>query len=114
VLKSEKALLNLSRTDMDVLKADQKDISAELKFKFLAGEKPDSALVQKQIVRHYNNIRAFWGVTSSAQLSAAAYKGLADLYVNDERYTAINSKPDPEFALFMSLAMRCFADTVLQ
>jgi hypothetical protein len=29
---------------------------------------------------------------------AERYKGLAELYVTDERYMAENGKPDPEFA----------------
>ena len=46
-------------------------------------------------------------------MKAAAYKGLGDLYASDERYTALDGRPDPGFAAFMRAAMAHFADTKL-
>ena len=113
IVKSEEALLKMPRPEQAALKADQADITNQLKFKFLAGESPEDEDVQIMIRRHYNNIRGFWNVGDEADLRAKAYKGLGDLYVNDERYTATKGKPDPQFALFMCRAINFFADTQL-
>jgi hypothetical protein len=56
----------------------------------------------------------FWGTTQLPDNQAEAYKGLAQLYVADERFTMYNGKPQPAFALFMSKAMTHFADTTLR
>lgn len=70
----------------------------------------DSAPVQKEIAVHYELIREFWGTAGSADKQAAAYAGLGDLYVADERYTMIEGKPQPEFARFMQQAMKYLAE----
>jgi DNA-binding transcriptional MerR regulator len=113
VTRSEKALLEMPQMDLEKLKADQKEIAHQLKFKFLAGELPESDIVQEQIARHYANIRCFWGVTDPTDLKAATYKGLAELYVTDERYTSNNHQADPAFAAFMRRGMIWFADNML-
>jgi DNA-binding transcriptional MerR regulator len=108
VLRSEKALLEMDKLDLDQLKADQKDIAHQLKL--LASKAPESDEVQEQIARHYANIRGFWGVSDPTDLKAETYKGLAGLYVADERYTASDGKADPEFASFMRKGMLYFAE----
>jgi len=80
----------------------------------MATEDPESAKVQDMIALHYANIRSFWGVSDPTDLKAATYKGLAALYVTDERYTALDGKPDKLFATFMNRAMICFADNKLK
>lgn len=114
IVRSEKALLEFPQLDLERLKAEQKDIAAQLKFKFLAGENPESVIVQEQIARHYANIRSFWGVADPTDLKAATYKGLAELYASDDRYTVTNDQPDPAFAAFMRTGMLFFADHQLQ
>nr|WP_255539609.1 TipAS antibiotic-recognition domain-containing protein [Longitalea luteola] len=76
----------------------------------LRHEDPTSELVQKEIAVHYELIREFWGTAGITDNQAAAYAGLGDLYVADERYTMIEGKPQPEFAQFMQQAMKYFAD----
>ena len=61
----------------------------------------------------YQSIRMFWGTAGSSDLQAEAYKGLGELYVNDERYTMNDGKPNPDFAVFMRNAMGYFVDTQL-
>jgi DNA-binding transcriptional MerR regulator len=78
----------------------------------LMNEDPASEKVQKEIAVHYALIREFWGTADSADKQAAAYAGLGDLYVADERYTMVDGKPNPAFARFMQQAMKCFADTL--
>lgn len=114
VLKSEKALIDMSVQTLEQLKADQKDIKNQLKFKFLAGERAENEIVQEQIERHYHNIRGFWGLSGTDTITAAHYKGLATTYASDERYMTENGKPDPAFATFLRNAMIFFADTRLK
>lgn len=114
VSRSEDSLLNLSSTDLEQLKVDQKDVAAQLKFKFLAGESAEGYLVQEEMARHYQNIRGFWALKDGDHLSAAQYKGLAELYVTDERYINENGKPDRAFATFLRNGMIRFADNQLK
>ena len=96
---------------LEQLKADQKDIDRRLRL--LVDEDPTSDAVQAQIARHYELIRGFWGLRAGEPMKAAAYKGLGGLYASDERYTAVDGKPDPRFAAFMRAAMAHFAETRL-
>ena len=112
VVRSEKALLEMPLLNLEQLKADQKDIAKKLAA--LANESPESDRVQEQIARHYSNIRCFWGVSDPTDLRMETYKGLADLYVADKRYTMIDGKTNPAFATFMHQAMICFADSKLK
>jgi DNA-binding transcriptional MerR regulator len=112
VTRSEKALLEIGKLDIERLKTEQKDIARRLQL--LRGYLPESNEVQEQIARHYVNIRSFWGVADPTDLKAETYKGLAELYMTDERYTVGNDNPDPEFAAFMRSSMLYFADTKLK
>jgi DNA-binding transcriptional MerR regulator len=112
VTRSEKGLREMGQLDIERLKAEQKDIARRLQS--LQNFPPESEEVQEQIARHYANIRSFWGVTDPTDLKAETYKGLAELYMVDERYTAGNGNPDPEFAAFMRKSMLYFADTKLK
>jgi hypothetical protein len=112
VARSEKALLEMGKLDIERLKAEQKDIARRLQS--LQNFPPESEEVQEQIARHYANIRSFWGVTDPTDLKAETYKGLAELYITDERYTVADGNPDPEFAVFMRKSMLYFADTKLK
>jgi DNA-binding transcriptional MerR regulator len=112
VLRSERALTEMDKLDLDKLKADQKDIAKKLNS--LADKDPECYEVQEQIARHYANIRSFWGVSDPTDLKAETYKGLAELYIADERYTTIEGKTNPEFAAFMHKGMIYFADSKLK
>jgi DNA-binding transcriptional MerR regulator len=111
ILRSENALVEMPPASLEQLKADQQDIDVRLRA--LSGEAPQCDTVQEQIARHYELIRGFWGMRAGEAMKAAAYKGLADLYASDERYTAVDGRPDPRFAQFMRAAMAHFADTRL-
>nr|WP_255552914.1 TipAS antibiotic-recognition domain-containing protein [Longitalea arenae] len=73
-------------------------------------EDPANEQTQKEIAVHYELIREFWGTAGITDKQAAAYAGLGDLYIADERYTMIEGKPQPEFAQFMQQAMKFFAE----
>jgi len=111
IVRSENALIGMGPAGLEQLKADQKDIDQRLRA--LASDDPQSDAVQAQIARHYELIRGFWGLRAGEPMKAAAYKGLGDLYASDERYTAVDGKPNPQFAAFMRAAMAHFAETRL-
>jgi hypothetical protein len=92
--------------------ADQRDIALQLRA--LRQADPKSDAVQEQIARHCENIRGCWGLAPGEAVKAAAYKGLAELYVSDERYLAADGRPDPAFAALMRAAMEHYADTKLE
>ncbi|OCX52735.1 hypothetical protein BEL04_13015 [Mucilaginibacter sp. PPCGB 2223] len=114
VTRSEEMLLAMPQSDLEQLKSDQKDIRHQLRFRFLAGDRIENNAVQQQIARHYINICGFWGLAPHEGFNTARYKGLAELYMADDRYMAQNGKPDPEFAAFMRNAMIYYADTSLK
>lgn len=112
VEQSEKGLIKLGKEDFQKLKAEQDQIASELFAQ--QHENPESEAVQQLTARHYANIRMFWGTSSLPDKQGEAYAGLGDLYVSDERFTAVDGVPQPAFALFMQKAMRHFARTHLQ
>ena len=112
VQRSEKALQELSKTDLERLKQEQVIIMHNLKT--LSETDPCSEAVQEQIARHYANIRSFWGVTDPTDLRADTYRGLATLYVTDDRYISTEGNADASFARFMQEAMMHFADHKLR
>lgn len=109
---SEKALGSLTKQEFENLKTDLKE-NADALFA-LKDQDPTSAQVQQLIARHYEIIRMFWGTFGSTDTQAEAYKGLGQLYVNDERFTMVNGTPQPQYALFLSKAMAYFADNGLR
>lgn len=112
VERSERSLKEMSKLDLEQLKADQKAIMKALLL--LADEHPESDVVQTEIARHYVNIRGFWGIADPTDLKADTYKGLADLYVNDESYLSSDGKPNPAFASFIRRGMMFFAERKLK
>lgn len=108
VEKSEKHLLKKTRQEFKELQ--QAASLNSQKLYALRYTDPASEPVQKEIAVHYELIREFWGTAGISDNQAAAYAGLGDLYVADERYTMIEGKPQPEFAKFMQQAMKYFAD----
>lgn len=109
--KAENELLKMGKPDFKKLQADFEQVNAVL-FSFRY-DQPDSESVQQLIARHYNIIRKFWGTHQSKDKQAKAYAGLGQLYVQDERYTIVDGKAQPEYARFLQQAMRHFADTLL-
>ncbi len=110
--RSENYLRRLSKAQLEQLKQDQKDINARLVA--LMHESPDSPIVQDQIALHYANIREFWGTAGSGDPQAEAYAGLGQLYVDDERFSKVDGKPNKAYVLFLRDAMQYFAETKLK
>lgn len=74
-------------------------------------EKPECEAVQTEIAKHYTYIREFWGTSNKEDRQLKAYAGLGELYVSDERYAKVDGVPNPDFAIFMRAAMKCFAES---
>lgn len=111
VLASEQQLQQLSRPAFEQLKAQGEDITRRLLS--LMGQEPSCKAVQDVIAEHYAHIRAWWGPSAPQCPPADAYRGLAQLYINDERFTMQDGKPNPAYATFVSRAMIHYADTKL-
>jgi DNA-binding transcriptional MerR regulator len=111
VEKSEHYLRGLGKEGFARLKAESQEIWTTLIG--MAGQDPASEAVQHQVARHYAVIRQFWGTAGSPDAQAEAYRGLGQLFVHDERYTATDGRPNPAFAEFMHKAMSHFADSRL-
>lgn len=107
VQTAENYLGKLSKEEIQQLKEEQKDIINCLNE--LIAENPASEKVQKEIGRHYLNIRQFWGTSAHEDPQLEAYKGLGDLYVSDDRFIQTHGKSNPVLARFMRDAMQCFA-----
>lgn len=106
--RSENHLKKMGKLDYEKLVAEAADISKEL-FK-LVHENPHTAAVQLLIARHYDNIRMFWGTASLTDAQAEAYKGLGQLYVDDQRFIQIEGQHHEAFAQFLREAMAYFAE----
>lgn len=108
VQKSEYYLRNLPKEELKSLVTRQKELAAKLfSVKYLD---PVTNQVQELIHEHYINTRKLWGTHNATDKQAETYKGLGQLYLTDERFTAIEGKAYPEFALFLSIAMAYYAD----
>lgn len=112
IQKSEHYLKKLSKEEFEELKKEQKEVFTILFNN--SSNNPESELVQLEIARHYKNIRKFWGTDSSKDPQWREYKGLGELYINDERFTHIEGKAQPGFAEFLSKAMTYFVETQLK
>jgi DNA-binding transcriptional MerR regulator len=112
VERSEKYLRSLSKEAFTKLKADSAAIAANLAA--MMNEDPTGGKVQNEIAHHYQNIRQFWGTANFKDKQADAYRGLGELYVNDERFAKVEGKSNIQFALFLNKAMAHFADTKLK
>lgn len=69
-----------------------------------SGEEPTGEMAQKLIARHYDGLRAFYEPTLEI------YRGLAEMYVADERFKANYEKVAKGLAEFMRDAMLFFVD----
>ncbi|MCB0630473.1 MAG: MerR family transcriptional regulator [Saprospiraceae bacterium] len=104
VEQSEQHLMAMGKKDFTALKEQFTRVNAQL-FE-LRNTAPTAPEVQAFIKRHYHCIEGFWG----KKPNAAAYKGLGELYVQDERYSMVDGVPQPDFAQFLSQAMAHFAE----
>jgi DNA-binding transcriptional MerR regulator len=100
--QSAERVKKMTKADMAKVKADADALMKEIAA--VADQDPASAKVQALITRHYDALRTFY------EPSIAMYRGLADLYVADPRFTAYYEAYRPGLALFMQKAMHAFCD----
>jgi DNA-binding transcriptional MerR regulator len=103
---SENNLRKMTKADWANEKGEAEDIARTLAG--LMHKDPSDAAVQQQIARHYAHIKRMWG--NAVSDTKAAYRGLAQLYVDDLRYTSQNGVPNPDYAQFVSKAMKLFVE----
>ena len=111
VIHAENHLKSLSKAEMQALVARQKELGKLLyQLKHL---EPADQKVQELVHQHYLNTRKLWGTHNAEDKQAAAYQGLGQLYLTDERFTSESGTPDPNFRTFISQAMSFYAQTEL-
>ncbi|MGA0559003.1 MerR family transcriptional regulator [Larkinella sp. VNQ87] len=104
--ESEMKIRKLGKAGFEALKAEGEAITHALLS--LMDRDPADPAVQQQVARHYALIQQFWGSSVANGDTLAAYRGLAQVYVDDPRYTHPNGLQSAEFARFMSQAMKHF------
>lgn len=105
---SENNLRKLSKEQLGGLKKEGEDIAASIAA--LMQLAPDDDEVQEQIDWHYKHILQMWGGAVAKENIPQAYKGLAALYVEDNRFYA--GLPDG-FNRFLSDAIIHYVNTRL-
>jgi hypothetical protein len=68
------------------------------------GKKPGSPEVQAEVARHHAGIGRFY------DCSIEIYRGLADLYLADQRFADFYRKYHAELPEFLAVAMRAYCD----
>lgn len=100
---SENSLKKLSKEDFETLKKEGETITQSLiKVMHLPAKNSE---VQQLIKQHYNHVVTMWGGAVPKEKQLAAYEGLAQLYVDDERFYEDAPKG---FSLFLKEAMLYF------
>lgn len=100
--KSNETFKKLSKEDYDKMVELEKQIRITLKEAFQEGD-PAGELAQKAAALHKEWISMSWG-----QYSKEAHAGLAQMYVDDERFTAYYDKEQPGTAAFLRDAIHIY------
>lgn len=95
VNKSNNKLKNMSQEDYEKITALEKEVIITLKEAFKTGN-PASELAQKAADLHRQWLSFYWD-----KYSKEAHAGLAQMYVDDERFTAYYDKEQPGTAAFL-------------
>ncbi|MGV8967183.1 MAG: MerR family transcriptional regulator [Cellulomonas sp.] len=88
--------------------AESTAINAGLAAAMADGVDPSSERVQALVARHYAQIVLFWTPT------AAAFEGLGQMYVDDERFAATYDAVAPGLPGYLRDAMKVYAQTNLE
>lgn len=106
---SENSLRLLNKAALKKLTHDFQQVFTDLRT--VMHRQPTDRQVQTLISKHFSLIQRFWNVDSCDASILERYKGLANLYITDDRYIqSPDGKPDPAFADFISKAMIWFAN----
>ncbi len=102
VAASEDKLRKLGKPALQALLAQGDEISKALGASMHLEH--SSAEVQQLIAQHHRHIGNFWEATEEG------YRGLAELYISDERFAAYYNKLQPGLASFLHKAMLYYCD----
>ena len=102
IAQSEERLRKRNKSEWQTLKEEGETIARNLAS--LAGHDPASAEVQDAIAAHYRYIGNFY------EVSEERYRGLGQLYVEDERFRAYYDKHRAGLADFICKAIGVFCD----
>ncbi|HXK38168.1 MAG TPA: MerR family transcriptional regulator [Candidatus Paceibacterota bacterium] len=100
--ESEKKMRGMSKEQFAVIQREGEEIARE--GALLVCEPIDSVSAQSLIAKHYKHLSNFYTPTPEM------YKGLAEMYLVDTRFTEYFAKYDPRLPQFMHDAMVHFAD----
>ena len=99
---TENKLKQLTKDQFEAIKKEGEDITHNIAN--LMDQSPDSEVVQKEIQKHFDHLNHYY------KPNIEIYRGLSNLYVEDERFKAYYEKIKPGLAQFMSQAMKSFCD----
>jgi hypothetical protein len=102
VEESKQRVQKMGEAGLKELLAEQEKVNQNLSE--LMHLNPDDSRVQKLTEKHHHLINQFYTVTPEI------YRGLADLYVNDNRFTQHYDKHKPGLAAFLRAAMLVYCD----
>ncbi|MEW9052577.1 MAG: MerR family transcriptional regulator [Neobacillus sp.] len=95
VEKSNAKMMNMSQQQYEEVTALEKQVQLTIKEAFKTGD-PSSDLAQKAADLHKQWLTYYW-----AEYNKEAHAGLAQMYVDDERFTAYYDKEQPGTAEFL-------------
>lgn len=106
---SNRKLLNMTEAEWKSFQELEKKILAGLKNAVLSGIAPQSGEAKEIVLLHKEWLCRTW-----KQYTAEAHKGVAVLYITDERFTAYYDKEVEGCAAFLEQAVRYWADKMIQ
>ncbi|WP_147535421.1 MerR family transcriptional regulator [Bacillus marasmi] len=102
VKKSNEKFMNMSKEEHDEATATQEELFETLKEGFATGD-PAGELAQKAAALHKKWLMHYW-----PDYNKEAHAGLAQMYVDDERFTAYYDKIQPGITVFLRDAIHIF------
>ena len=104
---SNKKLLNMSEADYERFRNLGQEIRTGLKECVNANVKPDSEEAKRIVILHKEWLEMTW-----KQYTPEAHKGVAKMYICDERFKAYYDAEVPGCANLLEQAVRCWADKI--
>ncbi|ANE45289.1 MerR family transcriptional regulator [Paenibacillus swuensis] len=104
VNKSNHKVKNMSQEDHDAVTALGEEIHTKLAEAYRSGD-PSGELAQEVAKLHRKWLMFYW-----PEYSAEAHAGLAQMYVEDERFTAYYDKEQPGTAVFLRDAVHIYTN----
>lgn len=102
--QSQERVAKLSKAEIETLKTDGEAFNRELAAAIERGAKPESDEFQALVQKHFEGINFFY------DCSMEIYRGLADMYVQDDRFAAYYRKYHADLPEKLAQGMRFFAD----